>query len=227
MLWPLLASGGLGIVLGARHAFEPDHLAAVSTLVADRPRPRQAALLGALWGLGHTIALLAVGVVLLVARAELSPTVEHGFEVAVAAMLIGLGARSLVLALRDGRRGALQVHAHGDASHVHAGPRGHVHVLDRTLALRPLIIGTIHGLAGSGAMAALAMAQMPTRAAAVAYVLLFGLGSSLGMAAVSSLAAVSLARVTARGPALRRLRIGAGALAVVVGIGWGALALTA
>ena len=224
-MWPLLASGALGIALGARHAFEPDHLAAVSTLVSERPRPRQAALLGALWGLGHTAALLAVGVGLLIARAELSPRVEGIFELAVAAMLIGLGVRSLVSAMRDGRRGEPHPHAHGDHAHVHPGPRGHVHVFDRTVALRPLLVGLIHGLAGSGGMAALAMAEMPTRATAVLYVLLFGLGSVVGMAAVSAIAARSLARVAARAPALRHLRIGAGALAVVVGVVWGALAI--
>jgi len=226
-MWPLVVSGALGIALGARHAFEPDHLAAVSTLVSERPRPRQAALLGALWGLGHTLALVAVGAALLLARAELSPRVERGFEIGVAAMLIVLGVRSLVLALREGRRGEAHRHAHGDTAHAHAGPRGHVHVFDRTLALRPLVIGTIHGLAGSGAMAALAMAEMPTRASAVAYVLLFGLGSVIGMAAVSGVAALSLSRVHAGAPALRGVRIGAGALAVVVGVVWGALAITA
>ncbi len=226
-MWPLVASGALGIALGARHAFEPDHLAAVSTLVSERPRPRHAAVLGALWGLGHTAALLAVGVVLLIARAELSPRVEAGFEIVVAAMLIALGVRSVVLALRDGRRGETHAHAHGDHAHVHAGPRGHVHVFDRTLALRPLLVGLIHGLAGSGGMAALAMAEMPTRATAIVYVLLFGLGSVVGMAAVSALAALSLSRVAPHAPALRRLRIGSGALAVVVGIVWGALAVAA
>lgn len=224
-MWPLAVSGALGIVLGARHAFEPDHLAAVSTLVSDRPRPRQAALLGALWGLGHTVALLAVGVGLLLARAELSPRAEGAFELVVAAMLIGLGARSLVLAIADGRRGDVHVHAHGEQAHVHVGPRRHVHVLDRTLALRPLLVGLVHGLAGSGGLAALAVAQMPTRASAAVYVLLFGLGSSVGMATVSAIAALSLARVAPGASALRRLRIGSGLLAVVVGVVWGGLAL--
>ena len=87
-MWPLVAATGLGVVLGARHAFEPDHLAAVSTLVAERPRPRHAAALGALWGLGHTAALAVVGLGLVAAKAELAPTAERGFELVVAAMLI-------------------------------------------------------------------------------------------------------------------------------------------
>lgn len=224
-MWGLAAAGLVGIALGARHAFEPDHLAAVSTLVSERPRPRQAALLGALWGLGHTLALVAVGAVLLVFRAELSARVEGAFELAVALMLIGLGARSVVLAVRDGGRGAAQAHSHRGAPHVHPGPAAHVHVFDRPLALRPLLVGVVHGLAGSGGLAALALSEMSTRAAAIAYVVLFGLGSVVGMAAVSALAALSLARVTARAPALRTLRIGAGATAVVVGLAWAALAI--
>lgn len=225
-MWTLAAAAALGLGLGARHAFEPDHLAAVSTLVAERPRPRQAAALGALWGLGHSAALAVVGVALVAARAELAPTAERGFELVVAAMLIALGARSIVLALREGRRGAAQAHAHGGHTHVHAGALPHVHVGARSLALRPLVIGVIHGLAGSGALAALAMAEMPSTATALAYIALFGLGATVGMAAVSAAAALSLGRLAPGAATWRRVQLGSGAIAVVIGIAWGALAIT-
>ncbi|MBK9030876.1 MAG: urease accessory protein [Myxococcales bacterium] len=224
-LWSLIVAGGLGVALGARHAFEPDHLAAVSTLVSERPRPRQAALLGALWGLGHTAALALIGVVLVVARAQLAPAFERGLELVVAAMLIVLGTRGIALALRDGRRGAVRAHAHGGHTHVHAGPPVHVHVLTRSLALRPLLIGLVHGAAGSGALAALALAEMPSPATAALYVLLFGLGSMVGMAAISAAAAASMARLPLGATAWRRVRVGTGALAVAIGLAWGALAL--
>ncbi|MEZ4400071.1 MAG: hypothetical protein R3B06_08635 [Kofleriaceae bacterium] len=224
-MWTLLATGALGAVLGARHAFEPDHLAAVSTLVSDRPRPRHAAALGALWGLGHTAALLAVGLTLVATRTTLAPAAERGFELAVAAMLVVLGVRSVIQAVRDGRRGQVHAHTHGDRTHVHPGPRSHVHVWTRTIAVRPLVVGLIHGLAGSGGMAALAMAEMSTTSAAALYVLLFGVGSTVGMAAASAGAAASMTHLTVGAPAARRVRIGAGVLAVAVGLAWGALAI--
>lgn len=221
----LVIATGLGLAVGARHAFEPDHLAAVSTLVAEQPRPRQAALLGALWGLGHTAALIAVGLVLVLARAELAPAVERGFELVVAAMLIVLGVRAVRAALRDGTTGAPHVHHHGGRAHVHGGPPAHIHVGARALALRPLVVGVIHGLAGSGALAALAMAEVASSPAAVGYVASFGLGSVVGMAAVSGLAAMSLARLSVSARTLRRVRVGSGAFAIAIGVAWGALAL--
>jgi hypothetical protein len=225
-MWSLAVAAGLGLVLGARHAFEPDHLAAVSTLVAERPRPRQAAALGALWGLGHTAALAVVGIALVIAKAELAPAAERGFELVVAAMLIALGARSIVLALRQGRDGDAHAHAHGDHTHVHAGAVPHVHLGARALALRPLVVGVIHGLAGSGALAALAMAEMHSTATSLAYIALFGLGATAGMAAVSAAAALSLGRLAPGAATWRRVQLGSGALAVVIGVAWGALAIS-
>lgn len=225
-MWSLAVAAGLGLVLGARHAFEPDHLAAVSTLVAERPRPRQAAALGALWGLGHTAALAVVGIALVIAKAELAPAAERGFELVVAAMLIALGARSIVLALRQGRDGDAHAHAHGEHTHVHAGAVPHVHLGARALALRPLVIGVIHGLAGSGALAALAMAEMHSTATSLAYIALFGLGATAGMAAVSAAAALSLGRLSPGAATWRRVQLGSGALAVVIGVAWGALAIS-
>lgn len=224
-MWPLLAAGAVGAALGARHAFEPDHLAAVSTMVSERPRPRQAALLGALWGLGHTAALAIIGLALVAARTELSPRIEAGLELVVAVMLVVLGARGIVLALREGTRGEPHAHHHGAHAHTHSGPTGHVHVGARALALRPLLVGLVHGAAGSGGLAALAMAEMSTTTTAAVYVLLFGLGSMLGMAAVSALAAASMTRLAPGPAAWRRVRLGSGALAVAIGVVWGALAL--
>ncbi len=225
-MWSLAVAAGLGLVLGARHAFEPDHLAAVSTLVAERPRPRQAAALGALWGLGHTAALAVVGIALVIAKAELAPAAERGFELVVAAMLIALGARSIVLALRQGRDGDAHAHAHGEHTHVHAGAVPHVHLGARALALRPLVVDVIHGLAGSGALAALAMAEMHSTATSLAYIALFGLGATAGMAAVSAAAALSLGRLSPGAATWRRVQLGSGALAVVIGVAWGALAIS-
>jgi hypothetical protein len=220
---PLDVLGGcaLGAFIGVRHAFEPDHLAAVSTLVAETPRARSAALLGAVWGLGHTAALLTVGAVLLAARAELSPRTMALAELGVAAMLVLLGLRNLARAARTGGQGPVIEHRHGGRAHRHAAAADHIHVGPWPLALRPLLIGLVHGLAGSGALTALAIGGMASASGALLYMALFGLGSVAGMAAVSGLAGAGMHRVI-RGARAQTILTGAtGALSLVVGLFWG------
>ena len=102
----------LGVAMGARHALDPDHLAAVSVLAADAPGPRRGALLGALWGIGHAAALLGTGLVLASLAAEMPAALADAFELAVAAMLIVLGARAVARALRSAGAGSPWLHAH-------------------------------------------------------------------------------------------------------------------
>lgn len=213
------AALSLGLLVGARHAFEPDHLAAVSTLVTTTRGARNAAVLGMLWGLGHTLALLAIGVALVALDSALPEHVGAAFELAVAAMLIVLGARAVVRGIRN-PGGELAPHRHGAIEHVHAGAGEHVHVGARAIAWRPLTVGLVHGLAGSGALTALAFAELPTAGARVLYMILFGVGSVAGMAIVTGLAGVALQRV-ARGPATRRwVAITTGLMSCVVGVFW-------
>lgn len=211
----------LGFVLGLRHALEPDHLAAVSTLVAEGPRPRRAALIGALWGLGHATALVVAGGLLLLLRLDLPVRAAQGLELAVAVMLVVLGVRSLGLARREGRAGWADLHAHGDAQHEHPGARDHVHVGPWALARRPLLIGLLHGLAGSGALATLALASMPSIGAGLVYVVVFGLGSIAGMALMTGAAGLPLGRI-ARGGRARAALLGvAGLVSIGMGFAWG------
>jgi hypothetical protein len=187
----------LGAFLGVRHALEPDHLAAVSTLVAERPRPRQAALLGALWGLGHAAALLAVGITLIAVRGELPQPAVTAAEAVVAVMLIVLGVRSVLVATRAAR----------------------------LVAVQPLVVGVIHGLAGSGALTALAVAEMPTTAGALGYMAAFCLGSVGAMAVVSGAAGASLGRIIQSDRGRAALVGTAGVVSVGVGVLWGAALL--
>src|SRR5436189_4539772 len=101
----LVTTSGLGSLLGMRHALEPDHLAAVSTLVTRERGGYKAALVGACWGLGHTLSLLVVGAALVVLRAEMPAQISDTFEFSVALMLVGLGVRALYLAARQGTAG--------------------------------------------------------------------------------------------------------------------------
>ena len=133
-LLELIASAGFGSLLGMRHALEPDHLAAVSTLLSDERSSSKAALLGVCWGLGHTCALIVVGAVLVVLRAEMPARASDLFELGVALMLVGLGLRAIYLAARQGPSGPTHVHHHGPMVHRHAGTPAHVHIGRWTLA---------------------------------------------------------------------------------------------
>jgi ABC-type nickel/cobalt efflux system permease component RcnA len=215
----------LGVLLGFRHAFEPDHLSAVATLVTERRDRRAGLWIGALWGLGHTLSLLAVGGALALLERRMPSQVENGFELAVALMLVLLGIRSLVRAAREGRLGVTHAHSHHGHSHAHPGPSAHVHLGRWTFSARPLWVGLVHGLAGSGAMTALAMAAMPSASARLLYIALFGAGSIAGMAVLTGALGLPLQRLHGRPGALAALTGLAGLVALVLGLFWGAGAM--
>ena len=220
----ILTGSALGTLLGMRHALEPDHLTAVSTLMTssagDRSRVR-AAMLGASWGIGHTLSLVAVGAVLVVLRTEMPAYVADLFELLVAVMLVTLGVRAIVLAVRQGPVGPAHIHHHGRVVHTHAGAAPHVHVGDWTLARRPLIVGAIHGLAGSGALTALVLATLTSTAARVTYMTLFGFGSTLGMAVLTGLLGWPLAKIGANRTIARTLSAVVGCVSIGLGVLWG------
>jgi hypothetical protein len=217
----LATSSSLGSLLGMRHALEPDHLAAVSTLVTRERGGYKAALLGAWWGVGHTLALLTVGIALVVLRAELPPRAADLFEFFVAIMLVALGMRAVYLAARQGPAGPAHVHHHGHLVHSHTGMAAHVHVGRWTLARRPLLVGAIHGLAGSGALTALVLTTLPTTVARLTYMLLFGLGSTLGMAVLSSVLGWPVARLQSHAGLARGLSALVGCVSIALGVVWG------
>lgn len=217
----LLTSSGLGSLLGMRHALEPDHLAAVSTLVTDERGGYKAAWLGACWGLGHTCSLLGIGAVLVALRAEMPARATDVFELGVALMLIALGARAIQRAAQQGPDGPAHTHHHGAVVHVHPGAPAHVHFGAWTLARRPLIVGALHGLAGSGALTALVLTTLPSTAARLTYMMVFGIGSTIGMAALSGVVGVPLARLGRHRGLARAVSFAVGCVSIVIGLGWG------
>jgi hypothetical protein len=221
----LMTSSGLGSLLGMRHALEPDHLAAVSTLVSRERSGVRAALLGVCWGLGHTLSLVVVGALLVALRAEMPSAVSDLFELLVAFMLVALGLRAIVQSARQGAEGPARVHRHGRLVHSHAGVAAHVHVGVWTLARRPLLVGAVHGLAGSGALTALVLATLPTTAARLAYMALFGLGSTVSMAALSGLLGWPLARFGTHHLVARGVSLIVGCTSMVLGVMWGQAAI--
>lgn len=191
-----LALLGLGFALGLRHALDVDHLAAVSAIVSRRAGLWRSSAIGALWGLGHTAALLAVAVVVIALQASIPPAVEHALELGVAAMLVGLGV-GLLRGLWRGGTVHLHVHEHDGRRHVH--PHVHAAGLDRDhthharITARPVLVGMVHGLAGSAGLMLAVLATIPQPAVALGYVGAFGVGSVGGMAAMSTLLGLPLA----------------------------------
>jgi ABC-type nickel/cobalt efflux system permease component RcnA len=190
----LLTALGLGFVLGLKHALDPDHVVAVSTIVSEHRSLTRSSLMGAVWGVGHTISLLVVGLLVIGLRLTIPDRVAMSLEFAVAMMLIILGANLLHKSFRL----EIHTHAHAHASdsvhqphahlHVHA-PGGHHHEGDHLLkqAKRPLLVGLVHGLAGSAALMLLVLTTIPSPLLGLAYIGVFGIGSIIGMLIMSSM----------------------------------------
>lgn len=212
----LAASAGLGTILGMRHALEPDHLAAVSTLMTGERSSAQAALLGACWGVGHTLTLVASGLLLALLHTEMPALAARVFELAVVVTLVGFGVRAIHLATGTGVLGP--THRHGAPSSLPGDP-------GRGRFARPLLVGALHGLAGSGALMALVAATLPSTVAQVSYLTLFGLGSIIGMAMLSGLLGWPLARLGSHHVVTRTFSLVAGGVSVALGLSWGLAAL--
>jgi hypothetical protein len=210
----------LGFVNGMRHALEPDHVAAVSTLVAEQRSAKDTVRFAVAWGVGHATALLVFGAILLALRAELPAWAIDGLELVVAAMLVALGVRGIRRAARLGIEGKREAHAHGGVEHEHVGPPGHVHVRGLTFARWPLVVGLVHGLAGTGGLTALALASIASAPLALAFVVLHALGSIAGMALLAGLAGVPLARLSKNRRALPLVVAAAGSFSLVLGVAW-------
>lgn len=213
----------LGFANGVRHALEPDHLAAVSTLVADQRSARASVRYAAAWGAGHAAMLLLVGGALAVMETELPAAAADALELVVATVLVGLGVRGLVHAVRAGReRGTSFAHAHGGVAHTHAGPLDHLHLRRWTLARLPFVVGLVHGLAGSGAMAALVASRVSSPVFGVSFIAIYAFGAAAGMSALAGVLGWPLARLVRSHRAFTFV-VGASAVAsLVVGIAWGA-----
>jgi hypothetical protein len=202
----------LGFLIGMRHALEADHLAAVASMASGQTSLRWAAFRGAVWGMGHTLTLLLVGGACLVLRAAVPPRLAHLAEAAVGVMLLVLGAQVFWRMRRQGVHlhvhrhddGTVHLHAHAHEAHPPAAaphpPHAavpHVHAHPAGFPRRALLVGTVHGLAGSGALLLLTLQTVGSAWLGIGYILVFGVGSILGMAALSTVMTVPL-RASAR-----------------------------
>ena len=196
---------GLGFVFGLKHATEVDHVVAVSTIVSEHRNLFRSALVGGLWGLGHTSSLVFVGVLVLVFRVAILTNVTIWLEFGVALMIITLGALAVVRVFRKRPDVHLHRHSHDGQSHVHVhfhehgtehdtpahqatseNHSTHTHAVSQ-IGLKPLLVGAMHGLAGSAALTLLVLTQIRSVSLGLLYLAVFGIGSTLGMLLMSGL----------------------------------------
>jgi hypothetical protein len=186
-----------GFVLGLKHAVEVDHLAAVSTIVGERKSLLSSLVVGGLWGIGHTISLLIAGILVILLHVEISERVAVALEFLVGLMLVALGANALRKLWRGGHL-HLHVHRHGGREHIHP----HIHdgspETDTDThhglqpSMRPLLVGMVHGLAGSAALTLLVLSTISQPLVGFLYIVVFGIGSIGGMMIMSALVSLPL-----------------------------------
>jgi ABC-type nickel/cobalt efflux system permease component RcnA len=235
-------------VLGLQHASDPDHLVAVATIVTRERRFQEGALVGIAWGLGHMATVTVAGAIIVSFSTTVPSHVTRGLELVVACMLVLLGAWRLREATRGlgnvaldhaaadhdhGGSGVVHSHPHAHRGDVHTHP--HVHPSRRLLhALGGararwgvLLVGAVHGLAGSATVALLVLTTLPRPASAVVYLLVFGLGTIVGMTALTAAMAYPVALALRLGTVRRGLAVAAGFGSIAFGIYYAARTLGA
>ena len=241
----LLALAGFGFVLGMRHATDADHVIAVTTILSRTRRFAHSTLVGALWGLGHTITVMAVGILIIVFGVVIPPAAGLAMELAVAAMLILLGVLNLTGVMRRVTERMTppaplhghsheHLHAHGeDGPHPHEHAHLHGHGSDAALAGlrdlrdtvgwyqlgRPIVVGLVHGLAGSAAVALLVLATIRDPSLALVYLVIFCAGVAAGMALLTTVIGLPFLVSRARSERINRwLTVGTGVLSIAFGL---------
>lgn len=210
----------LGLVLGMRHSTDPDHVVAVSTIVSRERSVKQGAVIGMMWGFGHTLTIFIVGALIILFNLTIPPRVGLSMEMAVAAMLILLGVLNLTGVMKRLTERLTPAAKDDGLMDVASAPRG---MFGQMLSrfgyyhlLRPLAIGLVHGLAGSAAVALLVLSMIHSPAWAIAYLVVFGLGTVAGMMLMTTVMAIPIALTGQR--SMKFLTTASGLVSVCFGL---------
>ena len=219
---------GLGLAVGIEHAFEPDHVAAVSTQISKIKSQKTKAkdilkntltkttILGSLWGAGHTTTLVMVGFLAYVLAINIQPRIFAALELGVGMMLIFLGIAVILNRNRFFRAKHRHPHQHKDGT-IHFDEHDH-RDSDHSHGHKSYLIGLVHGLAGSGSLVVLAATTLENPALMLGFILVFGIGSIVGMSVVSSIMGLPIALISRVSTIHRIFRYVAGSLSFVIGL---------
>ncbi|WP_236561166.1 sulfite exporter TauE/SafE family protein [Pontibacillus sp. HMF3514] len=181
----------MGLLLGIKHSLEPDHVVAVSTLASENKSLKKSSLAGVVWGVGHTLTIALVGMIVFLLNIEITESVSGFFEVTVGVMIIYLGIRGVLSVFRSKPR--------------------------KVSLFSPAIIGFIHGLAGSAAMIVLIVATIDTTVEAVLYLLVFGVGTVTGMMLFTVILGLPFTKCNLQAKWMNTLTVGIGFLSILFG----------
>lgn len=194
----LVAILSLGFFLGLKHATDADHVVAVTTFVSQERSLLRSCWIGLFWGTGHTLSLAAAGTLILLLKLNVSEQWTAWLELGVAFMLVVLGARVLYQAWKSKIHLHRHAHTHVPGAtphvhwHLHSHGKPHEHAGWLHVGIRPLIVGMVHGAAGTGALMLLVLSTIHSPLRAVMYIVIFGIGSVAGMLVISFLLAIPL-----------------------------------
>ena len=217
----------MGFLLGMRHALESDHVAAVASLVTKSPSMRESIHMGSMWGLGHTVTLFVFGSAVMLLDQMIPERMALMLEFTVGIMLVALGIDVLRRFMRERVHfhahhhadGTLHFHAHTHTEQTHHASDSHLHTHSERLPLRGLLVGIMHGMAGSAALIILTLQTVQSFTMGMIYIALFGLGSIGGMAALSVVIMLPLRHSANRYARLHQyLQLGIGAATITLGV---------
>lgn len=209
----LITLFGLGFVLGLKHALDADHVVAVSTIVSQTKSLKKSLLAGAIWGVGHTITLLLVGLVILIFKLTIPDKLALSFELIVGVVLVVLGVDVLRKVIKE--KVHLHEHQHGSSVHTHLHPHKESWSHDHTH--RSFVVGMIHGLAGSATLMLLVLTTVRSVFQGLFYILIFGIGSIIGMLIVSGIIGFPFLLLAKFGKINNSVKILAGTISIVLG----------
>lgn len=181
---------GIGFIIGLQHAFEPDHVVAVSALISKNKSIRKSAILGSLWGLGHTTTLFIVGALIMLLKITIPETIALSLEFIVGIVIAALGINLLYELITKKKH--IHSHEHDGVSHSHMHTHAHTTLSGHDHKHKTFAVGLIHGMAGSAGLMLLVLTTISSFWLGLLYILIFGIGSMFGMAIVSGIISLPL-----------------------------------